>query len=139
MKTPFAYATALSALVLTFTSSAFAVTVPPGVTLAASQEITRQVPAETESLDPAHIESWTGNTIALDMFEGLTRIDAAGAVVPASRNRGRAPGPTRGSSSCATTRAGATASRSQQQTSFTHGNACSIRRQALNTRCWSNS
>ncbi|MFM0468981.1 peptide ABC transporter substrate-binding protein [Paraburkholderia strydomiana] len=82
MKTPFAYATALSALVLTFTSSAFAVTVPPGVTLAASQEITRQVPAETESLDPAHIESWTGNTIALDMFEGLTRIDAAGTVVP---------------------------------------------------------
>ncbi|WOD16509.1 peptide ABC transporter substrate-binding protein [Paraburkholderia kirstenboschensis] len=82
MKTPFAYATALSALVLTFASSAFAVTVPPGVTLAASQEITRQVPAETESLDPAHIESWTGNTIALDLFEGLTRIDAAGAVVP---------------------------------------------------------
>ncbi|WP_025596737.1 peptide ABC transporter substrate-binding protein [Burkholderia sp. WSM2230] len=86
MKTPFAYATALSALVLTLTSSlatsTFAVTVPAGVTLAASQEITRQVPAETESLDPAHIESWTGNTIALDMFEGLTRIDAAGAVVP---------------------------------------------------------
>ncbi|MFS2168478.1 peptide ABC transporter substrate-binding protein, partial [Variovorax sp. Varisp62] len=58
------------------------VTVPAGVTLAASQEMTRQVPGETESLDPAHIESWTGNTIALDLFEGLTRIDAAGAIVP---------------------------------------------------------
>ncbi|CAH2911955.1 MAG: Oligopeptide ABC transporter, permease protein OppC (TC 3.A.1.5.1) [uncultured Paraburkholderia sp.] len=44
--------------------------------------MTRQVPGETESLDPAHIESWTGNTIALDLFEGLTRIDAAGAIVP---------------------------------------------------------
>ncbi|RDK03050.1 peptide ABC transporter substrate-binding protein [Paraburkholderia lacunae] len=82
MKTPFVYATALTALVLTLQPSAFAVTVPAGVTLAASQEMTRQVPTETESLDPAHIESWTGNTIALDLFEGLTRIDAAGAVVP---------------------------------------------------------
>ena len=69
MKTPFAYATALTALVLTFQPSAFAVNVPAGVTLAASQEMTRQVPAETESLDPAHIESWTGNTIGLDLFE----------------------------------------------------------------------
>jgi len=40
------------------------------------------VPAEVESLDPAHIESWTGNTIGLDLFEGLARIDAAGQVVP---------------------------------------------------------
>jgi len=39
--------------------------VPPGVALSASQEITRQVPAEVESLDPAHIESWTGNTVGL--------------------------------------------------------------------------
>ncbi|OAJ55164.1 peptide ABC transporter substrate-binding protein [Paraburkholderia ginsengiterrae] len=82
MKIPFVHATALTALVLAFAPSAFAVTVPPGVTLAATQEITRQVPAETESLDPAHIESWTGDTIALDLFEGLTRIDAAGAIVP---------------------------------------------------------
>ncbi|MEX3938934.1 peptide ABC transporter substrate-binding protein [Paraburkholderia sp. BR10937] len=82
MKIPFVHAAALSALVLAFSPTAFAVTVPPGVSLAATQEITRQVPAETESLDPAHIESWTGDTIALDLFEGLTRIDAAGAIVP---------------------------------------------------------
>ena len=94
MKTPFAYATALTALVLTFQPSAFAVNVPAGVTLAASQEMTRQVPAETESLDPAHIESWTGDTIALDMFEGLTRIDAAGAIVPGVAQSWTRTGPT---------------------------------------------
>lgn len=82
MKTPFVLATALSALAFVFQPAAFAVTVPAGVTLAANQEMTRQVPTETESLDPAHVESWTGNTIALDLFEGLTRIDASGAIVP---------------------------------------------------------
>lgn len=71
----------LAALSLT-SPAARAVTVPPDVVLAAEQAITRQVPAEVESLDPAHIESWTGNTIALDLFEGLTRIDADGQVVP---------------------------------------------------------
>ena len=45
------------------------------------------MPAEVESLDPAHIESWTGNTIGLDLFEGLARIDAAGSC-RASRCRG---------------------------------------------------
>ncbi|WNC93678.1 peptide ABC transporter substrate-binding protein [Paraburkholderia sp. FT54] len=82
MKNPFVYTTALTALVLASAPSAFAVMVPAGVTLAASQEMTRQVPGETESLDPAHIESWTGNTIGLDLFEGLTRMDASGAIVP---------------------------------------------------------
>ena len=72
----------LSAITLTFAGAASAVTVPPGTTLAAKQELTRQVPAEVESLDPAHIESWTGDTIGLDLFEGLTRIGASGAVVP---------------------------------------------------------
>lgn len=46
----------LAALALT-THSAYAVTVPSNVTLAAQQDLTRQVPAEVESLDPAHIES----------------------------------------------------------------------------------
>ncbi|RFU47053.1 peptide ABC transporter substrate-binding protein [Paraburkholderia sp. DHOC27] len=73
---------AFTALSLTFAGAAMAVTVPPGVKLAAKQDITRQVPTEVESLDPAHIESWTGNTIGLDLFEGLTRIGASGAVVP---------------------------------------------------------
>ena len=82
MNKTFVYSTALTALVLTLQQNASAVTIPSGTTLAPSQELTRQVPAETESLDPAHIESWTGNTIGLDLFEGLTRIDAAGAIVP---------------------------------------------------------
>jgi oligopeptide transport system substrate-binding protein len=47
MKNPFVHKAALAALVLAFQSSAFAVTVPAGVTLAASQEMTRQVPTET--------------------------------------------------------------------------------------------
>ncbi|WJF91945.1 peptide ABC transporter substrate-binding protein [Paraburkholderia bonniea] len=82
MKTTFVRATVLSALALLFQPTADAVMVPSGVTLSASQDITRQVPGEVESLDPAHIESATGNTIGLDLFEGLTRIDAAGQVVP---------------------------------------------------------
>ncbi len=59
-----------------------AVEIPAGVELAPVQELTRQVPSEVESLDPAHIESWSANTIGLDLFEGLTRIDAAGHVAP---------------------------------------------------------
>jgi oligopeptide transport system substrate-binding protein len=82
MKSKYALSAALTALAFSTSQLALAVTVPPGVTLAASQEITRQMPVETESLDPAHIESWAGNTIGLDLFEGLTRIDAAGAVAP---------------------------------------------------------
>ena len=94
MKNLFVHRAALAALVLAFQPSAFAVTVPAGVTLAASQEMTRQVPTETESLDPAHIESWTGNTIGLDLFEGLTRMDASGAIVPGVAESWSRTGPT---------------------------------------------
>ncbi|MCX4162654.1 MULTISPECIES: peptide ABC transporter substrate-binding protein [Paraburkholderia] len=86
MKKTSALATALTALTfastLALTLPAGAITVPAGVALSPSQEITRQVRGEVESLDPAHIESWNGNTVGLDLFEGLTRIDASGAVVP---------------------------------------------------------
>lgn len=82
MKLSHSFTAALTALMFTFAGGASAVTVPPGVSLATKQDITRQVPTEVESLDPAHIESWTGNTIGLDLFEGLARIDATGAVVP---------------------------------------------------------
>lgn len=82
MKHTHAFAAVLAALALTIAPSAPAVTVASNVTLADQQDLTRQVPAEVESLDPAHIESWTGNTIGLDLFEGLARIDASGAVVP---------------------------------------------------------
>jgi oligopeptide transport system substrate-binding protein len=82
MKLSHSLTAVLSAISLTFAGAASAVTVLPGTSLAAKQELTRQVPTEVESLDPAHIESWTGDTIGLDLFEGLTRISASGAVVP---------------------------------------------------------
>ncbi|KVE35553.1 peptide ABC transporter substrate-binding protein [Burkholderia sp. TSV86] len=82
MKHSHAISAVLAALALTMTPLASAVTVASNVVLAAQQDLTRQAPAEVESLDPAYIESWTGNTIGLDLFEGLTRIDAKGDVVP---------------------------------------------------------
>lgn len=68
--------------------------VPPGVQLAERQELVRQMPAEDESIDPAYIESWDGNTIGLDLFEGLTRIDASGAVAPGVAESWARTGPT---------------------------------------------
>lgn len=82
MKATHRLAGALIAFALAFSETAFAVLVPSGVKLAPVQEITRQLPAEIEAIDPAHIESWAANTVGLDVFEGLTRIDAAGAIVP---------------------------------------------------------
>ena len=82
MKATHSFAAALIAFVFASSDAAFAVPIPTGVKLAPVQEITRQLPAEIESLDPAHIESWAGNTVGLDLFEGLTRIDATGAIVP---------------------------------------------------------
>jgi oligopeptide transport system substrate-binding protein len=75
-------AAALAALVSLAATSSQAVTIPPGTVLAAKQEITRQLLAEIESLDPARIESTSANYVGLDVFEGLTRIDAAGNVTP---------------------------------------------------------
>lgn len=73
---------ALAALALAPTPSAFAVNVATGTTLAAKQEITRQLLAEVESLDPAHIETTGANLVGIDLYEGLTHLDAAGNVVP---------------------------------------------------------
>lgn len=75
-------AAALAALVSLSAASSQAVTIPPGTPLASKQEITRQLLAEIESLDPARIESSNANIVGTDVFEGLTRIDAAGNVVP---------------------------------------------------------
>jgi oligopeptide transport system substrate-binding protein len=82
MKVLHVFAAVLVALLSASAPRVRAVEIPAGVELASIQELTRQVPSEVESLDPAHIESWVGNTIGLDLFEGLTRIDAAGRVVP---------------------------------------------------------
>lgn len=82
MKATHWFATALFALVLAASHAAHAALIASDVKLAPVQALTRQLPAEIESLDPAHIESWSANTVGLDLFEGLTRIDASGAVVP---------------------------------------------------------
>jgi oligopeptide transport system substrate-binding protein len=76
------FATALGALVVSFAGRVPAATLPAGVALAPHQEFTRDAQAEVESLDPAHIETVEANTIGCDLFEGLTRVDAAGNVVP---------------------------------------------------------
>ncbi|MFC0400270.1 peptide ABC transporter substrate-binding protein [Paraburkholderia rhizosphaerae] len=76
------FATALGALVMSAAGRAPAVTLPAGVTLAAQQELTRDAQIEVESLDPAHIETVITSTIGSDLFEGLTRVDAAGNVAP---------------------------------------------------------
>ncbi|WP_322068763.1 peptide ABC transporter substrate-binding protein [Paraburkholderia bannensis] len=75
-------AASIAALVSLHATSSQAVTIPAGTALAPKQEITRQLLAEIESLDPARIESTNANLVGLDVFEGLTRIDAAGGVVP---------------------------------------------------------
>jgi oligopeptide transport system substrate-binding protein len=82
MKLKLLFATALGALVVSFAGRAPAAIVPAGVTLAAHQELTRDAQTEVESLDPALVESVVANTIGCDLFEGLTRVDAAGNVVP---------------------------------------------------------
>lgn len=73
---------AITTFSLAQSNTSFAVTIPPGTALAQKQEITRQLIAEIESLDPARIESVSANLVGIDVYEGLTRIDAAGNVVP---------------------------------------------------------
>src|ERR1700754_1687896 len=76
------FATALGALVVSSAGRVPPATLPAGVALAPHREFTRDAKAEVESLDPAHIETVEANTIGCDLFEGLTRVDAAGNVVP---------------------------------------------------------
>jgi oligopeptide transport system substrate-binding protein len=56
--------------------------VPAGVALHSTQTLTRNNGSEPESMDPAVVESVPANTIARDLFEGLTATDAAGKTVP---------------------------------------------------------
>ncbi|RAR61336.1 oligopeptide transport system substrate-binding protein [Paraburkholderia unamae] len=76
------FAAALAAFAFAQLPAANAVTIPPGTALAAKQEITRQLLAEVESLDPAHIETTSAAFVGYDLYEGLARLDAAGKVVP---------------------------------------------------------
>ncbi|MGA7814655.1 peptide ABC transporter substrate-binding protein [Caballeronia sp.] len=56
--------------------------VPPGVQLAAKQELVRNNASEVETLDPNLAESVPANNVTRDLFEGLTATDADGTVVP---------------------------------------------------------
>jgi len=57
-------------------------TVPPNVVLAANQELVRHYGSEAASLDPAMDESVQETYIDTDLYEGLTRTNSAGQVVP---------------------------------------------------------
>jgi oligopeptide transport system substrate-binding protein len=61
---------------------AHAAIVPPGVQLAAKQELVRNNASEVETLDPNLAESVPANNVTRDIFEGLTATDADGTVVP---------------------------------------------------------
>ena len=56
--------------------------VPPGVQLAAKQELVRNNASEVETLDPNLAETVPSNNVTRDLFEGLTATDADGTVVP---------------------------------------------------------
>ncbi|MGI4860664.1 MAG: peptide ABC transporter substrate-binding protein [Janthinobacterium lividum] len=60
----------------------FAAVVPPGVTLAAKQELIRNNGSEIETLDPANVETVIASNVSRDLFEGLTATDGEGHVVP---------------------------------------------------------
>jgi oligopeptide transport system substrate-binding protein len=61
---------------------AHAAIVPPGVQLAAKQELVRNNASEVETLDPNLAETVPSNNVTRDLFEGLTATDADGTVVP---------------------------------------------------------
>ena len=56
--------------------------VPPGVQLAAKQELVRNNGSEVETLDPNAAESVAAANVSRDLFEGLTALDAEGNLVP---------------------------------------------------------
>ncbi|WP_373973982.1 peptide ABC transporter substrate-binding protein [Chitinibacter sp. SCUT-21] len=70
------------AVALAVGGTAFAANVPKGVQLHPVQELTRTNGSEPETLDPANVETVPAANIAIDLFEGLTAIDASGKVVP---------------------------------------------------------
>ncbi len=76
-----AIAAASTAFVFAAMPAAAAI-VPPGVTLAAKQELVRNNGSEVETLDPALVESVGAANLARDLFEGLTATNGDGAVVP---------------------------------------------------------
>ncbi|SAK67155.1 periplasmic oligopeptide-binding protein precursor [Caballeronia temeraria] len=73
---------AAAALLAFSTLNATAALVPSGITLAAKQELVRNNGSETETLDPAMVESVGAYNLTTDLFESLTATNNDGAVVP---------------------------------------------------------
>jgi oligopeptide transport system substrate-binding protein len=74
--------TVAAVLMLAAGIAAHAAAVPPGISLAAKQELVRNYASEVETLDPNVAESVPANNVTRDLFEGLTATDADGTVVP---------------------------------------------------------
>jgi oligopeptide transport system substrate-binding protein len=73
---------AAATFILSASVHASAAVVPPGIALAAKQELIRNNASEVETLDPNVAESVPANNVTRDLFEGLTATDADGTVVP---------------------------------------------------------
>src|SRR5580698_4046450 len=73
---------AAAILILSTNVVAGAAVVPPGIQLAAKQELIRNNASEVETLDPNLAETVPANNVTRDLFEGLTATNADGTVVP---------------------------------------------------------
>jgi len=82
MKIQFKPLSAAGVILLGLATLAQAAVIPPGVQLDAKQEFIRNNGSEPETLDPALAESVPANSIARDLFEGLTATDNSGKVLP---------------------------------------------------------
>ncbi|MFP7675486.1 peptide ABC transporter substrate-binding protein [Marivita sp. S0852] len=75
--------TLLTTVATFLTTTAFAADIQPGDTLADDQTFKVSVLDQFKTIDPQLIEETIGNHIARQLFEGLTRQDADGNVIPA--------------------------------------------------------
>jgi oligopeptide transport system substrate-binding protein len=73
---------AAAVLIMSTNVVASAAVVPPGIQLAAKQELIRNNGSEVETLDPNVAETVPSNNVTRDLFEGLTATDSDGTVVP---------------------------------------------------------
>lgn len=71
-----------SAVLLAFSSSAFAAKVPAGVQLADKQEIRIQTTAEAATLDPQKMEGTAESLLARQLLEGLVSTDELDHIIP---------------------------------------------------------
>lgn len=78
----FARSSLAAAVLLACADLALAAIVPPGVQLAAKQEMVRNNGAEPDTLDPARAEGVPANNVIRELFEGLTAADGTGKIVP---------------------------------------------------------